>query len=205
MTSIKLAATGTIALALTLSACGQPGDPAAPSGDASATATATPSAPTDAMPTPVHTPNTGGPAPGDGDNDGSPDLTPAKLTPEAERTVKGARNVLMSFARAIELREWDQAWNLLSPGDKAKWSKAKWAAMFADLDKVTVASPEGTVEGAAGSSYYPGPITITGSDRDGRPIRYEGEAVLRRVNDVDGATPEQLRWHFDHVTLDWTH
>ena len=61
------------------------------------------------------------------------------------------------------------------------------------------------MEGAAGSSYYTAPVTVTSSDKDGRPVRIEGEAVLRRVNDVPGATPAQLRWHMDKVTLDWTH
>lgn len=141
----------------------------------------------------------------DGVNDGSPDLTPPVLTPEAERSVMGARNVLLSFARAIELREYDQAWALLSPGDKQKWSKPAFAAQFADLGKTTVAIPDGTQDGGAGSSYYTAPVTITANDKEGRPVRIEGEAVLRRVNDVDGATPAQLRWHFDRLTLDWTH
>lgn len=57
----------------------------------------------------------------------------------------------------------------------------------------------------AGSVYYTAPVAISGSDSDGRPVRIEGEAVLRRVNDVDGATPAQLRWHFDTLNLDWTH
>lgn len=138
-------------------------------------------------------------------NDGFPDLTPPALTPEAERTEKGARNLLLSFARAIELKEYDQAWELLSPADQRKWTKPDFAKMFADLDTATVAIPGGTTEGAAGSTYYTAPVTITASDEAGRPIRIEGEAVLRRVNDVDGATPAQLRWHFERLTLDWTH
>ena len=138
-------------------------------------------------------------------NDGFPDLAPPALTAEAERTAKGARNVLLSFARAIELREYDQAWALLSPGDRQKWSKSDFARMFADLGKTMVAVPEGSMEGAAGSSYYTAPVIITASGEAGRPVRIEGEAVLRRVNDVPGATPEQLRWHFDKLTLDWTH
>ena len=141
----------------------------------------------------------------DGVNDGSPDLSPPVLTMDAERTAKGARNVLLSFARAIELKEFDQAWQLLSRGDKEKWDKSAFARMFADLDKITVAIPDGTQDGGAGSSYYTAPITITATDRDGRPVRIEGEAVVRRVNDVDGATEAQLRWHFDRLTLDWTH
>ena len=77
--------------------------------------------------------------------------------------------------------------------------------MFADLGKITVAVPTGTMEGAAGSSYYTAPVTITATDKDGRPVRIEGEAVLRRVNDVPGATAAQLRWHFERLTLNWTY
>ena len=138
-------------------------------------------------------------------NDGQPDLTPPRLTPEAERGEKGARNLLLSFARAIELREFDQARAMLGPADREKWSKTGFAALFADLGKITVSMPDGTMEGAAGSLYYAAPVTITAKDSEGRPVRIEGTAVLRRVNDVDGATPAQLRWHFETLTLDWTH
>ncbi|QIK96737.1 hypothetical protein G7076_10080 [Sphingomonas sp. HDW15A] len=134
-----------------------------------------------------------------------PDLAPPNLTPEAERGEKSARNVLLSFARAIELKEFNQAWALLSPADKARWSQVVFAKIFADLGKISVAVPAGTMEGAAGSTYYSAPIIITANDMDGRPVRIEGEAMLRRVNDVPGATPEQLHWHFETLKLDWTH
>lgn len=150
------------------------------------------------------TPNT----PDDGDtaeNDGYPDLSPTPLEPELERTETGARNVLISFARAIELREFDQAWAMLDDADRARWSRSAWRDLFADLGKITVEVPGGTMEGAAGSSYYTSQATITSTDRDGRPIRYEGPIVLKRVNDVPGATAEQLRWHIESVKLDWTH
>ena len=137
--------------------------------------------------------------------DGAPDLAPPPLTPEAERGENGARNILLSFTRAIEPREYRQAWALLSHADQRKWSEAQFAALFADLGKTSVAVPTGTMEGAAGSSFYTAPVTITGVDKDGRPVRLAGEAVLRRVNDVDGATPAQLRWHFERLTLDWVH
>lgn len=130
---------------------------------------------------------------------------PPRLTPEAERGVEGARNVLLSFARAIEQRRYEEARALLSPADRRKWSEAEFAALFADLTEITVAVPDGTMEGAAGSSFYSAPVAITGRDPQGRPIRIEGNAVLRRVNDVDGATPAQLRWHFETLTLEWTH
>ena len=134
-----------------------------------------------------------------------PDFTPPALTPEAERGETGARNILLSFARAIELKEFGQAWTLLSPADQRKWSKAQFAGMFADLGKINVAIPTGSMGAAAGSSYYSAPVTITANDKQGRPVRIEGKAVLRRVNDVDGSTVEQRRWHFETLTLDWTH
>lgn len=154
---------------------------------------------------PIPSPPTSSGASKDKANDGYPKLTPPALTPETEKGIKGARNVLLSFARAIELREFDQAWAMLSAADRAKWSKAEFAGQFADLGEMTVAVPSGTIEGAAGSSYYTAPVTITANDDDGRPVRIAGEAVLRRVNEVDGATPAQLRWHFDKLALDWTH
>lgn len=145
------------------------------------------------------------PKPVSSDNDGQADLAPAPLKPELERTETGARNVLLSFARAIELREFYQAWAMLDDEDKANWPRSDWRKIFTDLREITVAVPDGTMEGAAGSSYYTSQATITAQDKDGRPIRYEGPIVLRRANDVPGATAEQLRWHIESVKLDWTH
>ena len=188
-----------LAPALVLYACDRAVTPeeASPAMDAQAneTAAATSYLPLPAMTAPVS----------DGVNDGRPNLTPPALTPEAERGEKGARNVLLSFARAIELQEYGQAWAMLGPRDREKWSKAEFARMFADLGKTTVAIPHGTMEGAAGSSYYTAPVTITANAENGRPVRIEGEAVLRRVNDVAGGTPAELRWHFEKLSLDWTH
>ena len=128
-----------------------------------------------------------------------------RLTQEAEHGVKGARNVLLTLASAIEQKRYGQAWAMLSPADKQKWSRSEFNAMFADLEKTTVAIPIGTTDGAAGSLYYTAPVAITGYDKEGRPVRLEGEAVLRRVNDVDGATSAQMRWHFETLTLAWVH
>ena len=53
------------------------------------------------------------------------------------------------------------------------------------------------MEGAAGTSYYTAPVTITGANGQ----RLSGEIVLSRVNDVPGATPEQLRWRVRELDL----
>jgi len=171
-------------LSLTLAACGsEPAETADSS--AAASASETPADPTTAAP--------------------APEPTTPELTPEAERGETGARDVLLDFARAIELERVDEAYAMLGEGDRQRWTRAEFAGLFADLDQITVAVPGGTMEGAAGSSYYTAPTTITATDAKGRPVRYEGEIVLRRVNDVPGATPEQLRWHIERVDLDWTH
>lgn len=145
-----------------LAACGSPDDQAAASEDAEA----------------------------DGYNDGAPDLTPDRLTPEAERGERGARNVLLSFVRGIELKEFDQAWSLMLPELRENLSREQFAQTFAGLGTITVSAPAGTIEGAAGTSYYAVPTEITGSNGQ----RLAGEIVLSRVNDVPGATEEQLQW-----------
>ncbi len=182
---------------IALGACGQP-QPNATAPEATPIADAAPSPATAASPTATPPASTPVAVP-------TPPGSVPTLTPDAERGETGARDVLLDFARAVELGRFDQAWALLSPADRRKWSRPAFRALFADLDRPTVAVPTGVMEGAAGSPYYTAPVTITGTDRAGRPVRIEGEAVLRRVNDVDGAAVDQRRWHFQSLTLDWTH
>ena len=151
--------------------------------------------------TPAPAPATVVASPDTGENDGSPDITPAALSGDAAKGEKGARNLLLAWARGIELREFDQAWDLMGGTAKAQLSKAQFNARFHPLKNITVAVPAGTMEGAAGSSYYTAPTTVTGNRADGTKVTLKGEVVLRRVNDVPGATPEQLAWHIEQVNL----
>ena len=59
----------------------------------------------------------------------------------------------------------------------------------------------GTPEGAAGSIYIEVPVVTYGRLADGREFHQSGQAVLRRVNDVPGATPAQLRWRIVRIEL----
>ncbi|MEL7782406.1 hypothetical protein AAG607_05130 [Citromicrobium bathyomarinum] len=155
--------------------------------DAGAVATATPTSdeePSSETPPPGYTD-------GSGVNEGYPDLTPAPLEGEAERGEKGARNVLQSFVRALELKEFDQAYGLMRGQARDSTSGADLTEQFADFGTISVSAPGGQLEGAAGTTYYSAPITITGSN--GQELT--GEIVLSRVNDVPGASADQLRWH----------
>ena len=71
--------------------------------------------------------------------------------------------------------------------------EATLKAIFAGYKQPIVAIANLEQEGAAGSSY----CTVTGTLTDaGHPAKaaQKGQIVLKRVNDVPGATPEQLRW-----------
>lgn len=155
------------------------------------------------VPTTPPSPPASGPADAavPGENDGSPDITPAPLTAEAAKGEKGARANLLAWARGIELREFDQAWNLMGDAAKAQTSQSQFNALLRPLRDITVAIAGGEMEGAAGSSYYTAPATVSGTRADGAKAVLKGEIVLRRVNDVDGATPAQLKWHIEQVNL----
>jgi hypothetical protein len=197
-----------LAASLLLAACGS-GDSPAPDGDSTAPADAptitaqadvgadepdngASAKPEDPTPLPAATTPRGDPVVDDPRN-----LMPAALSPEVERTEKGARNVLLSFARAIEEKQFRVAYALFNPAFRNSMSEAEFAARFADMGRITVAVPGGRMEGAAGSSYYEVPTTIT----DDRGIKRDGTIVLRRVNDVPGASDYDLKWHVSDFRL----
>ena len=127
----------------------------------------------------------------------APDLAAPRLVPDAGKGVKGARNVLLEWARALERRDFARA--------DAQWGagagEAGSAARFAKFRTITVALGEGAVEGGAGSLYYEVPVTVTGEGTDGSPQKFAGSVTVRRVNDVDGASAAQLRWHLAGLNL----
>lgn len=81
-------------------------------------------------------------------------------------------------------------------GARSNMDEAAFAAKWDVLKAPKVTIGAGAQEGAAGSLYYTAPITIVDGDRTLR-----GEVIIRRVNDVDGATTEQLRWHVESLSL----
>lgn len=170
-----------------LAACQQ--TPADPSADPAATPAAA-TASNEAVPPPPPPPSPPSPEP-------APDcdtLRAPPSTPEALRSETGARAVLLEWGRALENRQFDRAWcQFADDGLGSGMRFVAYAAQWEGYRGITVAMPSGTMEGAAGSSYYTAPTTITAT-ANGKPVTLRGEVVLGRVNDVDGATPDQLRW-----------
>ena len=109
--------------------------------------------------------------------------------------------MLLSWAAAMENRDFAAARRLFGDdGARSGMDQRTWAATYAGYRDIAIAFGDGDVEGGAGSLYYQVPVRLTAPGTAG-PERRAGTITLRRVNDVDGATPAQLRWHID--TLDW--
>ncbi len=77
---------------------------------------------------------------------------------------------------------------------------AQLGALFEGYERPLITFSDMTVEGGAGSLY----CTLTAElvdAADPASSPREGTVLFRRVNDVDGATAAQLRWHIEGSTL----
>lgn len=171
-------------LVLALAACDRADDAAPPSSDAV-------TAESPASPAPAESP------PGSATDNVSP--TPGStLVPQAEKGEPGARKVLLDFTRALRFEDFDRAYAILGDTARENMTYDEFRAIFDGMDGITVSTPMGRMEGAAGSLYYEVPTTVTGKNG----TRLVGTTVLRRVNDVPGATAEQLRWHIESFKVE---
>lgn len=103
-----------------------------------------------------------------------------------------------ALVATIEAREWQRLrafWG--DRGARSGMTPQAFAKRWDRLSSPVVTTGEARMEGAAGSLFYTVPVNI---DDGARTI--SGEIVLRRANDVPGATREQLRWHVESTTLE---
>lgn len=130
-------------------------------------------------------------------------LLAAAAVPAAEKTPAAARAVVERYYAAIDRKQYRVAYRLWAgDGQASGRSYAAFARRFARTAHTRVVTGRPTDgEGAAGSLYLTVPVTVTATLKDGTPQRFGGRYVLRRVNDVDGATAAQLRWHLASATL----
>lgn len=130
------------------------------------------------------------------------DRTPvseARFTPDS---AQGAANVVQIYFASIEGGKYAAARALWgNDGADSKLSPAAFAASFAKYREyhANIGGP-GEIEGAAGSRYVSVPVQVYARLKDGRPDYQTGTIVLRRT-EVDGATPEQRKWHIYSIEL----
>ena len=122
---------------------------------------------------------------------------PAAPAPEAPSTSRDPGKVVVAWAKAMTLKNWDAAYLYWGDhGQRSGLTPQQLAAKWGKLANPEFELRSGQTEGAAGSLYYTAPIVLIDGKRHVR-----GEIVLRRVGDVDGASAEQLRWHIETLTV----
>jgi hypothetical protein len=125
----------------------------------------------------------------------APAPTGAALDTSAVHERKSPERVVRFYAAALEQGQWDlaaSAWRVSSgvTGATLKASYDRGVPLRLDVGK-------GDAEGAAGSIYYEVPVTL----RFGGGKPEQGTLTLRRVNDVPGATADQLDWRIERSTI----
>lgn len=113
-----------------------------------------------------------------------------------------AADVVRRYYSAINAHDYGTAWTQWGPDGRPGQRFADFQKGFANTRATSVTIGRmAPSEGAAGSVYATVPVTVNAQLDDGRQQRFVGQYVVRRVNDVPGASAAQLRWHIDSATL----
>ena len=113
-----------------------------------------------------------------------------------------AADVVRRYYSALNARDYETAWTQWGSEGPPNQTRAAFEAGFARTraTRVTIGALPPS-EGAAGSIFQTVPVTVDATLADGKRQRFKGDYTLRRVNGVDGATADQLRWHIDAARL----
>ena len=111
--------------------------------------------------------------------------------------------VVRRYYAAINARDFRRAYELWEGrGVASRQTFEEFAAGYQNTSRVTIDFGEpGPIGAAAGSRYVSIPVTIHAVTSSGRTQRFRGSYTLRRAV-VDGATPQQRRWHIYSASID---
>jgi len=109
---------------------------------------------------------------------------------------KSPERVLRFYADALHARDWRAAARAWGNGAGVNAATLKAAYDRPDAPSLEIGKGEG--DAGAGSLFYEAPVVLRFGN--GAPPE-RGTLSLRRVNDVDGATRDQLRWHIERSTI----
>ena len=116
--------------------------------------------------------------------------------PDASQS-RNPTEVLAAWGHAVEARDWAKVRSFWGEhGTMSGLSPQAFARRWSVLKKPQVTIDIGLGDAGAGSLFYTAPVTITDGAR-----RIAGQISMRRVNDVDGASPEQLRWRIEKSSV----
>ncbi|MXP26267.1 hypothetical protein GRI39_09490 [Altererythrobacter indicus] len=123
--------------------------------------------------------------------------TTAPLSSDALQERDNPRRVLAYISQAVaqhRLADAALAWR-----SEAEMTGALLEEQIGDYPDVKISFGDGETEGAAGTLYYTVPVALTA---DSGKMNRKGSITLSRVNDVPGATEEQLDWRVRQLTFD---
>lgn len=111
-------------------------------------------------------------------------------------------DVVRAYYTAIRARNYAAAYRLWGrDGSASGKSEAAFAGGFKDTRSVAVTIGDSVrIEGAAGSQFATIPVTVDAELATGERQHFVGTYTLRRVM-VDGAPPEDRRWHIESASL----
>ena len=123
--------------------------------------------------------------------------------PASYKTPEAARAVVERYYAAIDRGRYATAYRLWASGGRASGKTLRsFSAGFAKTARTHVTTgPPTDGDAGAGSVFVTIPVRVEARLKDGTRQRFAGRYVLRRVNDIDGATAEQLRWHIASAAL----
>jgi hypothetical protein len=126
---------------------------------------------------------------------------PATSLPEPKgpidpKSVEAAGQVVQHYGALIEQGRWTASRQYWGDAEMAKAFERNFRT-YADVHLEI--GDLGESEGAAGSIYVTEPVTFYGKKNGGGDYRRKAEVTLRRVNDVDGSTEAQRRWHIERI------
>lgn len=104
--------------------------------------------------------------------------------------------VLLYYAAALAAGDWQaaaRAW-----GSESGVTATAIQAEYGGRGSIILQPGTGETEGACGSLYYEAPVALR--LQKGNEER-TGTITLRRVNGVEGAGADQLRWHIERSTV----
>ena len=123
-----------------------------------------------------------------------------KIDPESPQ---GAAQVVQQYGSLLEQGKYGEAYQMWGAGgDVQGMTEKQFTDRFAKYSEVhTMVGGPTEPEGAAGSVYVTVPMQIYGRLKEGGTFNLVGPIILKRVNNVPGATTEQLEWHLSKSGL----
>jgi len=125
-------------------------------------------------------------------------VDPVPPTPPAEASVQAAVQVVRDYYAAVSRHDYRAAYRLWHGSQ----SYAQFRRGYVQTARVAVTPiPPFDAEGAAGSIYAEIRVKVDATLRSGMRQHYSGSYTLRRVNDVEGSSAAQRRWHIESAHL----